>query len=102
MKLIFFCILLAVAASADQFESFTQSSVDNKPYYDLKKSASLYVKYLADYKKEYKMVNDLLEHYDAFKNSLRRINNSNRLNPLAVYDINVFADMTESEYHLLK
>lgn len=88
-----FSILLVIIASA-----YAQTiGVDGKPYYDLNKSPELYVKFLKDYNVEYPDVYELLIHYEAFKNSLKLINESNRAQDSATFDINYMADWTNEQ-----
>ncbi|KAI5645712.1 cathepsin propeptide inhibitor domain (I29) domain-containing protein [Phthorimaea operculella] len=68
-----------------------------KPYYDLKDAEQLFEKFIKKYHRVYKDAQDRQIHFEAFKNGLIKINKLNAEQPLAVFDINNFADNTPEE-----
>lgn len=72
-----------------------------KPIYDLKHAPELFIKFIQDYKRHYSDTYDLLYHYEAFKYSLRDINENNSNPSSATFDINQFTDYTPSEWKLM-
>lgn len=77
------------------------AAIYEKPVYDLKYAPELFVKFIQDYNRHYKDTYALLYHYEAFKNSLRDINENNSNPSSATFEINRFTDYTPREWQLM-
>ncbi|CAH1645457.1 unnamed protein product [Spodoptera littoralis] len=96
MRSINIVLILAVVAIVNAAPA-DKDKVNDKPYYDIKKSAELFEKYIKDYNKHYKDEADKKVHYLAFVESLKIINKYNAESDSAVFDINYLADYTKEE-----
>ncbi|KAJ8728212.1 hypothetical protein PYW08_016597 [Mythimna loreyi] len=76
--------------------------VGEKPFYDLRDAPILFEKFVKDYNKQYKDVDDKYAHYFAFLKNLVKINTLNLQSgdqpASATFDINKFADYTPEEW----
>ncbi|XP_032524179.2 uncharacterized protein LOC116775384 [Danaus plexippus] len=72
-------------------------SLGEKPHYDLNNAPALFEKFIKDYNRNYKDAADREIHYQAFVESLKKINEANARPSPTVYDINNFADYTKEE-----
>ncbi|KAH9633313.1 hypothetical protein HF086_004027 [Spodoptera exigua] len=68
-----------------------------KEHYDLTKADELFEKFIKDFEREYKDEDDKQLHFEAFVESLKKINKLNKENPTTTFGINQFADYTEQE-----
>lgn len=70
-------------------------------YYDLREAPVLFEKFIKDYNRHYKDVEDKYAHYFAFFMNLVEINKLNQdseINGGATFSINQFADYTKEEF----
>ncbi|XP_028157288.1 cysteine proteinase-like [Ostrinia furnacalis] len=75
---------------------------DPSIYYNVNDAPQLFHKFIKQYGREYKDYNDYLIHYQAFVETLIRINQSNAASTSAYFGINEFSDYTKEQkkHHL--
>lgn len=71
--------------------------VPQKEYYDVENARPIFEKFIKDYNREYIDDADKETHYEAFVNSLKKINDMNKKSTTATFGINKFADYTKEE-----
>lgn len=91
------------------YEQYTVKNVEHKndkadvsfqvPTYDLRKAPELFNKFISDYNKKYKDDEDYNKHFKQFTKKVEDINRMNSEgNGDAVFDINMFADLSDEEF----
>ncbi|KAJ8730040.1 hypothetical protein PYW07_017078 [Mythimna separata] len=93
MRSVSVVLLLAVAAMA----SAVPDTYIYRPHYDLSKAKVLFEDFIKEYNRIYKDEADKEDHFQAFVESLKVINELNAQNSGAIFDINNLADYTEEE-----
>ena len=66
------------------------------PVYDVNLAPGIFAKFVKDFDKTYKSLQDLLTHYESFKRQLVKINAYNKLTSSST-TINEFTDYTDEE-----
>lgn len=95
MRSVSVVLILVVAAMASSAPS--DLSPPPKEHYDLERADELFEQFIKDYEREYKDENDKQVHFQAFVESLKKINKLNEESTSATFGINKFADYTEDE-----
>ncbi|XP_075973069.1 berghepain-1-like [Anticarsia gemmatalis] len=92
VSLVLFVVAVAMATDAEE------AGTASPRFYDLKDAPQLFEKFIKDHNRKYKDDADRQVHYEAFLNTLQKINKDNAAKPAITHEINGFADFTQAEY----
>ncbi|CAH3816234.1 unnamed protein product [Pieris brassicae] len=88
------CLIFCIAAITKL--SFAYDAV-TKPLYDLKDAPQLFENFTKEYNRVYENREDRRIHYEAFKKTLKRVNEVSKFCDSPLLGINEFADFTSDE-----